>query len=172
MIETDSPSDSAVDTASQLQHSAFRLFRTLRSCRTERGGSLARFSVLGRLYQGGIATATALATYLNIQPQSVTRLLAELERNGWIVRRSNTADRRQSLIEITETGTQLLLEEINAQQAMLAQRITALFTPAEQAMLRLAAGLMDRLAAESEVQAHPAVPHKTQAPKGRHRRRS
>ncbi len=144
--------DPKLDTASQLHRSAGRLFRVLRAFRPENGLSLTKFSVLARLHQDGITTATGLAAFLRIQPQSITRLLAELERDRFIERRPNKSDRRQSLIEITPAGSQLLLEEVRQQQATLAQLIARSLTPIEQEMLRLAAVLMDRLAAEMEDQ--------------------
>jgi DNA-binding MarR family transcriptional regulator len=146
MTSSDTLSDFTTDTASQLHRSALRLFRMLRAAHPGKGLSLAKFTVLGRLYQDGVTTASGMAAYLRIQPQSVTRLLADLERQHLIVRCPNKADRRQSLIEITEAGTQLLLEEVRAQQLKLAKIIAESLTPTEQEMLRLAAGLIDRLA--------------------------
>jgi DNA-binding MarR family transcriptional regulator len=140
------PLDTPIDTASQLHRSALRLSRVFQATRPAKGLSLSKLSVLGRLYREGAATATALAGYLRIQPQSLTRLIADLERRKQITRQSNDADRRQSLLKITDTGVQLLLEEIRDQRAKLAQTIAMALTPAEQGMLRLAAGLMDHLA--------------------------
>ncbi|MEI9987458.1 MAG: MarR family transcriptional regulator [Aliidongia sp.] len=60
------------------------------------GLSAARHAVLGLLRREGPSTATALAAYLHIQPQSLTRLLADLDRRGLITRRAAEADRRQS----------------------------------------------------------------------------
>lgn len=142
--------DPTLDIAGQFHRSAGRLFRILRAFRPEKGLSLTKFSILARLYQDADATATALAAFLRIQPQSITRILAELERDQLIERRLNPKDRRQSLIKITTTGGALLLEEIREQQLKLAKIIAQSLTPIEQEMLRLAAGLMDRLAAEAE----------------------
>ena len=152
MAAPDTILDSNLDTASLLHRSSGRLLRVLRAFRPENGVSLTKFSVLARLYQDGVTTATGLAAFLRIQPQSITRLLAELERDGRIERRPNMNDRRQSLIEITTTGSQLLLEEVREQQATLARLINRSLTPIEQEMLRLAALLMDRLATEMEEQ--------------------
>jgi DNA-binding MarR family transcriptional regulator len=98
----------------------------VRDTRSGKGLSMAKLGVLGRLYRNGTTTPTALAAYLRIQPQSLTRLLADLQRRKLITRRPDEADRRQSLLELT---------------------------PAEQELLRIAAGLMDRLAAAAGVQA-------------------
>lgn len=150
MIASEIPSERVSDIAGQLHRSALRLFRILRAARPGKGVSLAKLTVLGRLYQDGVTTATALSAYLRIQPQSVTRLLAELERDHLISRRPNEADRRQSLIEITKEGAQLLLEEVRTQQVKLAEVMAESLTTAEQEMLLLSAGLVDRLADATE----------------------
>ena len=137
--------ETTVDTASQLHRSVLRLLRLLEATRPTKELSFSKLAVLGRLYRGGRATATALAAYLRIQPQSLTRLLTDLERRQLITRRQDDEDRRQRLLEITETGKQVMMEEIGAQRLKLAETMAAELTATEQELLRLAAGLMDRL---------------------------
>ena len=144
------PPSHVLDTADQLQLGVFRLLRMIRSLRPPGELSWARISVLGALQTEGRTTATALAAYLGVKPQSLTRLLADLEESGLITRQPDQADRRQSLLEITPAGTALLSEEIGEQRLTLARIIAEKLTPAEQEMLRLAAGLMDQLATASE----------------------
>ncbi len=150
MNESSNESDSATETASQLHRSCLRLSRVLHATRPAKGLSLSRLGVLGFLYRKGATTATALASYLGLQPQSLTRLIADLERRKLIARRANQADRRQIILKITRAGTQLLLEHVRGQRIRLAQTMTQALTPAEQGMLRLAADLMDRLAEMTE----------------------
>jgi DNA-binding MarR family transcriptional regulator len=149
------PSNTSIDTANQLHRSVLRLFRLLRDMLTTRKLSLSKVSVLGCLYREAMATATELAVYLRVKPQSLTRLLADLERSKLITRRPNEADRRQSLLEITDKGIQLLTEEVRDQRLTLAKIIARELTPAEQELLRLAAGLMDHVASACEAQAAP-----------------
>jgi DNA-binding MarR family transcriptional regulator len=149
------PSQTTIDTANQLHRSALRLLRVLRATRPAKGLTSSKLAVLGRLYQDGMATATALAGYLRIQPQSLTRLVAELERRRLITRRQDDADRRQSLLEITDAGTQLLMEEIGTQRVRLAETMAKELTATEQELLRLAAGLMDHLSSVTEAQLAP-----------------
>jgi DNA-binding MarR family transcriptional regulator len=153
MTTSNDPSGATVDTANQLHRSALRLLRVLRATRPARGLSSSKLAVLGRLYQDGMATATALAAYLRIQPQSLTRLIADMERRNMITRRQDDADRRQSLLEITDTGRQLLMQEIGAQRVRLAETMAKELTVTEQELLRLAAGLMDHLSSVTEAQA-------------------
>jgi DNA-binding MarR family transcriptional regulator len=149
MIPVEKTLNTALDTASQLHRSAFGLSRALITGEAKRMG-MSKLSVMGYLYRKGKATPTELAAFMRIQPQSLTRLIADLERQKWITRRPNDADRRQSLLEITETGTKVLVKDVLAQRTVLAQAIVKALTPAEQEMLRLAAGLMDRLAEAAE----------------------
>jgi len=142
----------AVETANHLHRSALRLFRVLRVTRAAEGLTLSKLGVLGRLYREGMATATELAAYLRIRPQSLTRLVADLEQRKLIVRRSKDEDRRQSLLEITEAGARVLNEDIRDQRVRLAQVIEKELTPAEQELLRIAAGLMDHIAEVTESQ--------------------
>jgi DNA-binding MarR family transcriptional regulator len=146
------PSESAIDTASQLHRSALRLLRRMQVSRSAEGLSSSKLSVLGRLYREGTTTPTDLAAYLRIRPQSLTRLLADLQRRKLITRRPDEADRRQSLLQVTAAGSELLAKEIRGQRTLLAQTIAGQLTTAEQELLRIAAGLMDRLAATTEQQ--------------------
>ena len=145
-------SDTAIDTANLLHRSALRVLRLLRATQPAKGLSWSKISVLGRLYRDGMATATTLAAYLRVRPQSLTRLVADLEQRKLITRRPNDADRRQSLLEITDVGVQLLIEDLRDQREKLAQTIAKELTPGEQKLLGLAAGLMDHLAAVTEAQ--------------------
>ena len=139
----------AVDAANQLHRSAMKLFRVIRTGRPAKGLSLVRFGLLGRLYRDGAATATDLAAYLRIKPQSLTRLIADLEQGGLIARHTNDDDRRQNMLEITHAGARALVEDVRDQRDSLAQVIEKELTPAEQELLRIAAGLMDRVAEKS-----------------------
>lgn len=146
-------SDMVDDTAHQLHYSALRLVRLLRTDRAKKNNlSWSGLAVLGRLNQKGEATATELAALFRVQPQSLTRLIAELERDRLITRQPNEADRRQNLLKITEAGARILIEDIGHQRDLLAKTIAEVLTPTELELLRLAAGLIDRLAEAIEAQ--------------------
>lgn len=146
------PSEVSIDTANQLHRSALRLFRFLRETQPPKGLTLSKFSVLGYLYRKGIATATELAVYLRVRPQSLTRLVADLEQHKLILRRRKDEDRRQSLLQITEAGARLLNEDIRDQRVRLAQVIEKELTPAEQELLRISARLLDHIGERAESQ--------------------
>lgn len=150
------PSATALDAANQLHGSALRLFRVLRAARPAKGLTLSKAGVLGYLYRDGMTTLTELAAYLRVRPQSLTRLLADLERRKLIVSRPNGEDRRENLLEVTEVGVHVLVEHIRDQRVKLAQVIEKELTPAEKELLRIAAGLMDRIAERTEAETSAA----------------
>lgn len=134
-----------LDTANQLHSSILHLSRLL-TPDGAKGLSMAKLGVMGYLYREGTATVTELAAYLRIQPQSLTRLITDLARQSWIKRRPNDEDHRQHLLEITEKGTKALISGVTSQRLELSRIIVDTLTPSEQEMLRLSAGLIDRLA--------------------------
>lgn len=138
--------DSALETANRLHRSATRLTQQLRSGRPAGAMSVLKLSILARLHREGEASAKELANHLRIRPQSLTRLLVDLDELRWIRRRQDAEDRRRSVITITSSGTRALVEDIRARRAALAQIIRRQLSPAEQKLLRAAAELMDRLA--------------------------
>jgi DNA-binding MarR family transcriptional regulator len=122
------------------------LGRRLRGGRPEHGVSLAKLSVLGRLYRLGQMSAATLASQERIKPQSLTRLLATLEQRGFIKRRPDESDGRRTLIEITPTGKEVLTRDMRQRDAWLALAMSTELSGTEQELLRIAAPLLERLA--------------------------
>lgn len=150
MIMKTHPSDLTLDIADQLQQSSWRLLRALRAVRSTEGLSTSKLGVLGCLHRDGLATAAGLASYLHVQPQSLTRMIEDLERRCLITRRTNTEDRRQNLLEITDAGTQILRDTVREQRKILAQAMINELTHPEQELIRVSAELMDKLATATE----------------------
>jgi DNA-binding MarR family transcriptional regulator len=108
-----------------------------------------KLSILGWLARGERPlTASRLAELERLQPQSLTRIVAELEGAGLIRRRQDETDRRQLLIEITAEGSDLLAEDARRQNRWLAEAMLAKLTGAERDILLVAARLLDELTAE------------------------
>lgn len=150
-------SPSATTTAAQLHQAMFDLLRWMRAAPPAGALGLSKLGMLAYLRRQGAATATALAAYLNRQPQSLTRQLADLEARGLIIRQPDVNDRRQSVIHITPAGETQLLAEVAEQRARLAQSIARQCTPTEQQLIGLAAELIGQLAKTAE----PAAPSPT-----------
>jgi DNA-binding MarR family transcriptional regulator len=143
------------DRAAEIRQGVTRLARRLRAERSPRGRdaterstaelSTGKISILADLARHSPATAGDLAAAANQQPQSLTRLLAELAAAGLLVRTRSEADRRQVLLEITDAGRAALHRDMARRDAWLSEALASL-TETEQEVLRLAARLMDRLA--------------------------
>ena len=148
--------------ANAVRRGVTRLARRLRTERSADAVSLSKLSVLARLNRGGPLTATDLAGQERIQPQSLTRLLTDLEEQALITRRQDEGDRRQLLIEITPGGTESLRQDARQQAVWLGRAMCSLLSPVEQEVLRLAAQLMQQLA-DADV---PAVASRSESEEG------
>ena len=132
-----------LETATLLRRSMTRLMRRMRQ---DRGLGPGKLGVLSLLFRNGPMTPGALAQAEGVQPQSLTRLLADIEAEGLASRRRDERDGRQSLMELTEAGRAVLAEDGAARSAWLAEAMGAQLSPTECEILRLAAQLVDRLA--------------------------
>jgi DNA-binding MarR family transcriptional regulator len=134
--------------AAAVRRGATRLARRLRMERPEALPELSNLavSVLGQLHRRGPATPSALASAERLQPQSLTRTLASLERQHLIMRRPDGRDGRRSLLALTEAGEQALISDMRRRDDWLAGAMAGQLTRAERELLRLAGELMERLA--------------------------
>jgi len=134
------------EVARDLRDSVVTLSRKLRSQRQEHGVNPTGIAVLARLFRDGTATGKAIADAEGTQPQTLTRVFAQLEERGLIAKRSDPDDGRQVLLSITGEGVRLLQAHAGTQVTWLTEAMAAELTPAEREMLRVAAALLDRLA--------------------------
>lgn len=121
------------------------LARRLRAERPAGALSSTKVSVLGRLYRHGPSTPTQIAAAEHQQPQSLTRVFAELESEGLIARRPSERDRRASVLELTGAGRELLMRDMAARDRWLAAAMERL-NETEIQVIGLAARLLAALA--------------------------
>lgn len=131
--------------AREVRLSVFRLVRRLRQERPDAGVSYPQLAALGWLEREGAMTNADLAADEKVAPQTMMRTTAELVADGLISRADNPEDRRQVLLTITEAGRELVLEDRRQRDSFLAEAMETTLTPTERELLRLAAGLLDRL---------------------------
>ncbi len=132
--------------ASELRFSVMRFSRRLRNEREpDNRLSVAALSALGILFREGECTVGTLAAHERVQPPSMTRTVNCLVDEGYATRRPGDTDGRQVLVALTDHGREILLADRRRRDAWLAQRLREL-TPAERAVLREAAPLIQRLA--------------------------
>jgi DNA-binding MarR family transcriptional regulator len=142
---------SALATANALRRHLADFARLMRSLRADHGVSASKLSALGRLHrEERPLSAATLASLEGLQPQSLTRIIADLEAQHLITRRPNSDDRRQIDIMLSEDGRALLERDAQRQNAWLCHEIVTRLTPAERAILALAAELLGRLAGSGD----------------------
>ena len=140
--------DDLTEAASSIRRSVVRLVRRMRLERTDEALSLFKLSILGILYQKGAVTATELATKEHVRPQSLTRVLASLEKKGFVSRQPDEADGRRLLITLTPEGKKALGADVRKKEAWLAKEMERILAPDERGLLLQASRLLDRLTEE------------------------
>jgi DNA-binding MarR family transcriptional regulator len=136
------------DDTALIVRGVLRLGRRLRSERPGSSVSLSALGMLSTLHRVGPMPAARLAQAERLQPQSLSRLIAQLERDGLIQRRPGPEDRRTLILEITAAGRQALSRDMAARRAWLEGAMRRVLVPGEREMLAHAAVAMLRLADE------------------------
>ena len=104
-------------------------------------------SVLARLAREGPLSLGELAAGEDVQPQSLTRPLAELRRRELVTSAVDPRDARRRLFAASPEGRAALGEEARRRGRWLAHAIADNLSTDEYALLLRAAELMERLAA-------------------------
>ncbi|MGI5130606.1 MarR family winged helix-turn-helix transcriptional regulator [Pseudonocardia sp. CA-107938] len=98
---------------------------------------------LGVLRRGGDLRAGELAERLRIAPRSATDVVDSLAARGWIDRAPDPADRRATLVRLTEAGRDLA-DAIRAARAAEAESFFTVLDDADRAELRRILALLAR----------------------------
>jgi len=136
------------DDTALIVRGVLRLGRRLRAERPRSSVSLSALGLLSTLHRIGPMPAARLAQAERLQPQSLSRLIAQLERDGLIRRHPGPEDRRTLILEITAAGRQVLSRDMAARRAWLEGAMRRVLVPGEREMLAHAAVAMLRLAGE------------------------
>jgi DNA-binding MarR family transcriptional regulator/predicted GNAT family acetyltransferase len=109
--------------------------------------TLAEARVLYELAQGNGVTASTLGRELDLDPGYLSRILQRFEREGLLTRRTCVADRRQTLLSLTEAGSAAFAplnlracEEVRALLARLSEPAQACLIAAMQRIETLLGG--------------------------------
>lgn len=135
----------AAELAAALRPSLLRLTRRVRNQRVDTSVSLAQLSAMGTLLKRGAMSAGDLAAFEQVQPPSMTKILAGLEDKALVTREAHPSDKRQAIIVLTQAGSDLLESERRRRTAWLAQRIAKL-TADERRAIRDVIPVLDKLA--------------------------
>ena len=133
------------DLAGELRLASMRLARRLRLERDSDDLTLSQLGVLGTLERHGASTVGELAQLERVKPPSMTRIVNSLVEATLAARRPHDLDGRQVIIDLTDTGRSLVLEDRRRRNAWLAIRISEL-TDDERELLGRVTPLLDRLA--------------------------
>jgi DNA-binding MarR family transcriptional regulator len=132
------------EVAPPLRAGVLRLARRLRVQRDRAALSNAKVAVLSHLAREQESTPSRISRDERQQPQSLTRVFAELEADGLIDRHPDSGDGRQSVLRLTEAGRAALEADMALRDRWLAEAISGL-TATELGVLALAAGIIERI---------------------------
>jgi DNA-binding MarR family transcriptional regulator len=137
------------DVAPVLRAGVLRLARRLRVERDRSALSNAKVAVLSHLARVGASSPSRISRDERQQPQSLTRVFAELEADGLVERHPDTGDGRQSMLALTESGRAALAADMQLRDRWLADAMSGL-SPTELGVLALAAGIIERIGEPGE----------------------
>lgn len=122
----------------ELGEAADKLFLSMRRARgnpAATGGlSLAQLALLDPLLGGEALTVGALAAAADVSTPNATRMVQLLEAKGYVNRQRCATDERRVLVNLTDTGAELL-SRLRAQRRASQARAYAAFTPDEREQL-------------------------------------
>jgi DNA-binding MarR family transcriptional regulator len=116
--------------------------------------------VLFELATAGPRTQAQLAAATGYEPPTITLSVRQLEDAGLVTRRPSPADRRATLVELSDTG-RALLPELKAAWRRLAEQAAAGLTSTSLGQLT---DVLADLAASLDANHHPASGHPLQEP--------
>jgi DNA-binding MarR family transcriptional regulator len=132
--------------ATEFRRSITRMARLLSASMPKGELTPTKLSALGIVRRDGPMTASKLASRLGIRPQSLTRILAELEGGEMVTRRRGPNDTREHILDVTAKAVALMREEgIRRDEAMRAA-MRSVLTPVEIELLILATKTINKLA--------------------------
>lgn len=130
--------------ADRLHSAAIHLLRRLRRQDLTTGIGPARLSALSVVVFAGPLTLGELAAAEQVKPPTMTRIVAALERGGYLRRTPDPRDRRIVRVHATPQGTRVLQQGRRRRIAFLVEHLHHL-APGEIAALGQAAELIERL---------------------------
>jgi DNA-binding MarR family transcriptional regulator len=132
--------------ASRLRLNINRLHRRLRQ-ESLAGLSPAQASALGAVNRLGSPTLGELASIEQVQPPTMTRIVASLQESGMVTRVTDVADRRSARVRITPAGKRALERIRTLKNAFLTRRLADLSSDEQSRAAELVA-LLEHLLGE------------------------
>jgi DNA-binding MarR family transcriptional regulator len=136
------------DDAARIQEGVRQLTRRMRNGRANAQLGMSATGILTTLHRLGSMAAARLAEVEKLQPQSLTRLIAALEKQKLILRKPDPNDGRKLVLAITDAGRSALREDLRERRKWLDRALQSL-TPKERETLLAAAPVMIKLARQN-----------------------
>jgi DNA-binding MarR family transcriptional regulator len=133
-------------TAARLRVAVGAFNRRVRETAGEGDLSSPQLTALSRLDRLGPTTTAELARREQITPQAMGATIASLERRGLVVRGSDDADARRSVLALTPAGRTAIHSGRSALVDLVTAALEGSFTADEVALLDAATPLIERLA--------------------------
>jgi DNA-binding MarR family transcriptional regulator len=142
------------EVAARLRFSVVRLARLLRQ--QDQGGlTPSQSAALATIDREGPLTLGQLAQHEQLAPPTITKIVAQLEASGFVIRRVGATDRRVSQVEISPSGRRQLDANRSRRTAWLAARARDL-DPDELDRLTAALAVLEKLATRPPEPGTPA----------------
>jgi DNA-binding MarR family transcriptional regulator len=140
---TTAPTEADASLVAGLRLVVMRLARRLRQ-QSEGDVTASRLSALSSINRLGPLTLGELAAVEQVQPPSMTKIVAKLEEQGFVVREPDVSDRRVTRVRVSDEGRTYVARSRTLKNAYLAERLDR-FDAAERALLARALPLLERL---------------------------
>jgi DNA-binding MarR family transcriptional regulator len=134
-----------LESASELRSLVAKLRRRLAEQTSPADFTPSQIAVMSRLLNDGPATLTALAKAEAMRPQSMSAIVSALQADGVIEGRPDPSDGRQTILAVTDAARERFETARAIKNDWLFRSIRDKYTPAEQARLVVAIGLLQRL---------------------------
>ena len=135
-----------VASITEFRRSVTRLSRLLSATMPKGELSPMKLSALGILHREGPLSASGLASRLGILPQSLTRILADLESEDLLTRGRDARDGREHILKPTAKAVALMRAEGKRRDATVRAVMQSALTPVEIELLFVAAKAINKLA--------------------------
>jgi DNA-binding MarR family transcriptional regulator len=129
--------------ASRLRLGVTRLARRLRR-EAEPGITQSQLSGLATIERHGPMTIGELSGAEQVQPPTMTRIVAALVDDGLVARETDPDDRRMAWLRVTPEGVKLLQRSRKRKEAFLATQMRSL-EPRQLAVLHEATGILEQI---------------------------
>ena len=135
-----------LEPVAEFRRSVTRLGRLLAASMPKGELTPTKLTALGILRREGPLSANALASRLGILPQSLTRILADLESEDLLKRTRDARDAREHILEPTAKAVGLMRAEGVRRDAVIRETMQGALTPIEIELLFVAAQAINKLA--------------------------